>query len=183
MNTTKSRRAVSIRCGQQAGRHEPEDHKGHPVEHGVLENHTGRGAQRSWISEPFENVAPNRAGVRKGLPHRRVNAKEPDGYRNGADSPSNHALGPIVCLCMESFPSCVTWVTADAPTSANAQIGERSDRHRECQLGTKLAQSVSNGERTTRQRTQDSARGPIHARNAFCAHIGALELSGCVLRS
>src|SRR5215831_181267 len=33
---------VSIGGGQQAGGYQPEGHKGHPVEQGVLENHPGR---------------------------------------------------------------------------------------------------------------------------------------------
>jgi len=89
---------VSIRCGQEAGRHEPEGHKGHPVEHGVLENQPDRDVQRSRISEPLEDCRAQQGGRPKGLSHRRIYAKEPNGYCNGADRASNHSLDNRVFL-------------------------------------------------------------------------------------
>src|SRR5439155_11696599 len=122
--------------------YQPEGHKGHPVEHGVFENQPDGRVQRSRISEPFEERRAQQGGRPKGLPHRHVNAKKPDGYRNGTDRASHHALDNRVSV--HGVASlCVTWVTADASTSANAEIG------RAFPSSPRVAAAVGGGEFTT----------------------------------
>ena len=89
---------VSIRCAKEDGRHESEGHKGRPVEQGVLENYPDRRVQGGRISEPFEQCRAQQCRSPKGPPHRHVYAKKPDGYRNGTDRASNHALNNRVSV-------------------------------------------------------------------------------------
>src|SRR5215472_5624245 len=112
---------VSIVGGQQAGGYQPEGHKGHPVEQGVLENHPGRGMQRRRISEPFEHCRSQQGGRSKGLPHRHVNTEKPDGDCDRTQRASDHAFdNPVLVHGIVSLPRRV--VTAAPSTSANARI-------------------------------------------------------------
>jgi len=79
-NTSKQQSNMMIPFGKEPGRHEPEGHKGRPVEYGVLKSYPGVVYSAAGSLSPSSTAAPRRAGVSGGRSRRHTGSSEGGGH-------------------------------------------------------------------------------------------------------
>src|SRR6266436_3039587 len=170
MNTTKSRRGSRSAAASRPAATSPKATKATQWTRVYSRTTRAVGCSAVGSLSPSNNVAPNRAGVRKGCP---IDTSMQRNQTAIATAPIVPPITPstTVRLCMASSPSCLTWLTADASTSANAQITRAFRSSPRASAGNETGNSALATVRGPRGRGTRIRRGtPFTSRCSWCTH-------------